>query len=92
MAASGVNVLAAYVPKEEKSYESFAFDSGTSMACPIVSGIVALLKVLHPSWSPPAIRSALATTGMITNSEINIIKLGLFILLPLNVGVNLTSI
>ncbi|XXG76223.1 hypothetical protein AAC387_Pa08g0624 [Persea americana] len=63
VAAPGVNVLAAFVPKEKKLYQSFAFDSGTSMACPHVSGIVALLRALHPSWSPAAIRSALATTA-----------------------------
>ncbi|KAJ8632440.1 hypothetical protein MRB53_025776 [Persea americana] len=63
VAAPGMNVLAAFVPKEENLYQSFAFDSGTSMACPHVSGIVALLKALHPSWSPAAIRSALATTA-----------------------------
>ncbi|RWR87687.1 Peptidase S8/S53 domain-containing protein [Cinnamomum micranthum f. kanehirae] len=63
VAAPGVNILAAYVPQLENLYQSFAFSSGTSMACPIVSGIVVLLKVLHPSWSPAAIRSALATTA-----------------------------
>ncbi|RWR87689.1 subtilisin-like protein protease SBT3.8 isoform X2 [Cinnamomum micranthum f. kanehirae] len=63
VAAPGVSVLAAFVPQEENFYQSFALDSGTSMACPHVSGIVALLKVLHPSWSPAAIRSALATTA-----------------------------
>ncbi|KAJ8632441.1 hypothetical protein MRB53_025777 [Persea americana] len=63
VAAPGVSVLAAYVPQEENLHQSFAFQSGTSMACPHVSGIVALLKVLHPNWSPAAIRSALATTA-----------------------------
>lgn len=60
IAAPGVDILAA-IPSEETSYE---FESGTSMAAPHVSGIVALLKSLHPHWSPAAIKSALVTTGL----------------------------
>ncbi|XP_029120194.2 subtilisin-like protease SBT3.9 isoform X4 [Elaeis guineensis] len=60
IAAPGVNVLAAM------GYQ-YKFDSGTSMACPHVSGVVALLKSLHPNWSPAAIKSALVTTASVTN-------------------------
>ncbi|RWR87695.1 subtilisin-like protein protease SBT3.9 isoform X1 [Cinnamomum micranthum f. kanehirae] len=69
VAAPGVNVLAAMIPKNVNAYDGFAFDSGTSMACPHVAGIVALLKSLHPSWSPAAIRSALTTTASTTDTS-----------------------
>ncbi len=37
--------------------------SGTSMACPHVSGAGALLKELHPSWTPAKIRARLRSTA-----------------------------
>uniref|UniRef100_A0A0D3FS59 Subtilisin-like protease fibronectin type-III domain-containing protein n=1 Tax=Oryza barthii TaxID=65489 RepID=A0A0D3FS59_9ORYZ len=54
VAAPGSNILAAV------KY-SYTFKSGTSMACPHVSGVAALLKALHPDWSPAIIKSAIVT-------------------------------
>ncbi|URD93430.1 Subtilase family [Musa troglodytarum] len=54
--APGVSILAAV-------RDSYEFLSGTSMACPHVSGVAAVLKAVHPHWSPAAIKSALVTTG-----------------------------
>ncbi|XP_027771476.1 subtilisin-like protease SBT3.4 isoform X5 [Solanum pennellii] len=63
IAAPGVNILAAVLPADTP----YKFESGTSMAAPHVSGIVALLKSLHPHWSPAAIKSALVTTAWVTD-------------------------
>ncbi|KAK4484968.1 hypothetical protein RD792_007574 [Penstemon davidsonii] len=68
--APGVNIIAAYsegVSPTDNDFDKrrFAFntESGTSMSCPHVSGVVGLLKTLHPNWSPAAIRSAIMTTA-----------------------------
>lgn len=71
IAAPGVHILAA-APQIE-SYKrigaSYIFDSGTSMACPHISGIVAVLKSVHPDWSPAALKSALMTTALTTDNN-----------------------
>ncbi len=41
----------------------FAFRNGTSFAAPRVAGVAALLKQLHPDWTPDEIRSAIITTA-----------------------------
>ncbi|KNA23934.1 hypothetical protein SOVF_020920, partial [Spinacia oleracea] len=70
IAAPGVNILAAWAPVSELEAlsgrlppQNFRIASGTSMSCPHVSGIVALLKAVHPTWSPAAIKSAIITTA-----------------------------
>ncbi|URE16246.1 Peptidase inhibitor I9 [Musa troglodytarum] len=56
--APGVNIIAAWPT------ESSLTRSGTSMACPHVAGIAALLREAHPTWSPAMIRSAIMTTAV----------------------------
>ncbi|XP_031493274.1 subtilisin-like protease SBT5.3 [Nymphaea colorata] len=73
--APGVQILASYIPVKpptdyefDKRHVNFNLLSGTSMACPHVSGIVGLLKNAHPDWSPAAIRSAIMTTATQLNN------------------------
>ncbi|KAG2680633.1 hypothetical protein I3760_11G107300 [Carya illinoinensis] len=61
--APGANILAATTALDPLMDGGYAMRSGTSMATPHISGIVALLKALHPNWSPAAIKSALFTTA-----------------------------
>lgn len=68
--APGVDILAAGVKDDY-----WAFMSGTSMACPHVSGIAASLKALHPSWSPAAIKSAMMTSASVVDNTKNITTL-----------------
>jgi len=57
--APGVSILAAYVPNGG----SYAFLGGTSMASPHITGGAALIKAVHPDWSPAMIASALTMTA-----------------------------
>ncbi|KAA8549920.1 hypothetical protein F0562_001604 [Nyssa sinensis] len=69
--APGVRIFAAWSPvatEDTPDSENYNIISGTSMACPHVSGIAAILKSYHPSWSPAAIMSALMTTATVTDN------------------------
>lgn len=60
--APGQSILAGVAPPGN-SGRLFDIYSGTSMSSPHVAGLAALMKQLHPDWSPMAIKSALMTTG-----------------------------
>ncbi|WCJ26112.1 Subtilisin-like protease [Euphorbia peplus] len=67
----GVSILAAWhepLDNNTHSKANFNIISGTSMSCPHLSGIAALLKSAHPYWSPAAIKSAIMTTADILNT------------------------
>ncbi|XP_019197855.1 PREDICTED: subtilisin-like protease SBT1.5 [Ipomoea nil] len=73
--APGVNILAAWTGAvgpsgiaSDDRRSSFNILSGTSMACPHVAGIGALIKSVHPNWGPSEIKSALMATASIQES------------------------
>ncbi|KAM6587566.1 hypothetical protein CsatA_010171 [Cannabis sativa] len=78
LVAPGVNILAAWtgdlgpssLPTDRRRVK-FNILSGTSMSCPHVSGIAALLKARHPEWSPAAIKSALMTTAYVHDNTLH---------------------
>ncbi len=63
--APGVNILAGNSPTPFLGAPGQLFQaiSGTSMSSPHVAGSFALLKELHPDWSPAMAKSALMTTA-----------------------------
>src|SRR5258705_1731101 len=60
--APGQDIVASVAPPNN-SGRDFDLYSGTSMSSPHVAGLGAVLKNLHPNWSPMMIKSALMTTG-----------------------------
>ncbi|KAK7409764.1 hypothetical protein VNO78_00060 [Psophocarpus tetragonolobus] len=80
LTAPGVNILAAWTNavgpsglESDNRRTEFNILSGTSMACPHVSGAAALLKSAHPDWSPAAIRSAMMTTATVVDNTNHLI-------------------
>ncbi|KAM7529229.1 hypothetical protein LguiB_032639 [Lonicera macranthoides] len=74
--APGLNILAAWPSNisptrslNDPRRVKFNTDSGTSMACPHVAGLAALIRANHPDWTAAAIRSALMTTASTTDNQ-----------------------
>ncbi|WVZ55419.1 hypothetical protein U9M48_006079 [Paspalum notatum var. saurae] len=74
--APGVNIIAAWPGNlgpsgldSDARRSNFSVLSGTSMAAPQVSGIAALIRSAHPSWSPAMVRSAIMTSADITDRQ-----------------------
>ncbi|WP_420631121.1 S8 family serine peptidase [Candidatus Leptofilum sp.] len=68
LTAPGVNILAADTPYPAEVLGQPGLHqllSGTSMSSPHTAGSAALLKALHPDWTPGQIKSALMTTATV---------------------------
>ena len=70
--APGVQILAGNTPlpatvESGLPGELFQSIQGTSMSSPHIAGAGALLKALHPNWTPGQIKSAIMTTAKTTN-------------------------
>ena len=65
LSAPGVNILAGSTPDKVNGTrgEYYQYMSGTSMSAPIVAGVAALLRELHPEWSPGTLKSAMMSTA-----------------------------
>ncbi len=69
--APGLQILAGHSPLSASADtgphgELFQAIAGTSMSSPHVAGAGALLRALHPDWTPGQIKSALMTTAKLT--------------------------
>ncbi|KAH6788578.1 hypothetical protein C2S51_003584 [Perilla frutescens var. frutescens] len=98
--APGVLILAAFNPHSRAAQigknvylsSDYTLLSGTSMSCPHISGIAALLKAAHPNWSPAAIQSAMMTTANpLDNTNQPIIELDNLVASPLSMGSGLVD-
>lgn len=58
--APGVNIVTAAAGTGDRSTE----DTGTSAAAPVVAGLAALLRQLHPGWSVSEIKAAIVNTAL----------------------------
>ncbi|CAA7015363.1 unnamed protein product [Microthlaspi erraticum] len=83
MIAPGVNIIAAWpqnlgptgLPYDARRV-NFTVMSGTSMSCPHVSGITALIRSTYPNWSLAAIKSAMMTSADLYDRQGKVIRDG----------------
>ncbi len=66
--APGVNIYAAL----DQAENNYGYFSGTSMSSPHIAGSAALIRALHPAWTPSEVKSALMLTASTAGTEENL--------------------
>lgn len=61
--APGVDILAAFNTVNPLVPPEYGVISGTSMSSPHAAGAAALIRALHPDWTPDQVKSAIMTTA-----------------------------
>ena len=62
--APGVDILAAYHTVDPLAAPEFGLMSGTSMSSPHAAGAAALVRAVHPDWTPSQVQSAMMATSL----------------------------
>lgn len=70
LGAPGVNIASTYINS------NYVYNSGTSMACPHVAGVAALVYARNPGWTYQQVRSQILTTVRPAPSMANITTTG----------------